>query len=399
MKQIHCLSHDVASDSQAAQQIVAGVAPEGATTVIYVRQKRLLFHQRTINAIALDSQTWLNLLERFNVMPSFLELVHENNGGNFCYVSYDEGRAGTIATANKASFHVAYKIGGWGDHETAVYARHDMATNSSFVLVVGLLSNCLEKAMSLFQRAPGATIFHVLLELATSELDIIERMRWSWDFDTQDLEAKRGHLPRYADICEVDTSGTQISAGTLGNLRDALAQKVSLAESQYDQIQQLRLRVLAQLNVTRTLITQRDMQLNIEIATAAKRDSEVMRGIAAMTMIFLPATFAATFFSMVFFQVGRESSTRFLVDGKIWLYPAITLPLTVGIVSWYFIWSWGWSSRSQSQLMLDTKTGNEDMAVSSTRAAFIARQALNERSPPDQKTIGEYPNRYGWYAQ
>jgi hypothetical protein len=66
-------------------------------------------------------------------------------------------------------------------------------------------------------------------------------------------------------------------------------------------------RIDAQLAITKTLIARRDSKLNIEIAKAVKQDSELIKDIAAVTMILLPATFPATFFSMAFFHVGTDS--------------------------------------------------------------------------------------------
>lgn len=64
---------------------------------------------------------------------------------------------------------------------------------------------------------------------------------------------------------------------------------------------------MRQLAITNTLIARRDSKLNIEIAKAVKQDSELMKDIAAVTMILLPATFPTTFFSMAFFHVGTDS--------------------------------------------------------------------------------------------
>ncbi|KAI9800018.1 MAG: hypothetical protein M1833_003547 [Piccolia ochrophora] len=52
------------------------------------------------------------------------------------------------------------------------------------------------------------------------------------------------------------------------------------------------------------------------IAVETKRDSSAMKTIAAVTMVFLPATFVATFFSMVFFHVGSETTTNFTVNSN-----------------------------------------------------------------------------------
>jgi hypothetical protein len=48
-----------------------------------------------------------------------------------------------------------------------------------------------------------------------------------------------------------------------------------------------------------------------------------------VAMIFLPATFVAIHFSMVFFHVGDECPVRLMVGHHIWLYPAVAVPLTV----------------------------------------------------------------------
>jgi Mg2+ and Co2+ transporter CorA len=116
------------------------------------------------------------------------------------------------------------------------------------------------------------------------------------------------------------------------------------------QINGLYARVAAQQDVTKTLIAQWDTQINIEIAKAAKRDSELMKGITVVTMVFLPATFMATFFSMVFWHVGAEKKVHLLVNRWIWLYPAVTLPLMVTVLTWYWAFSWNWGHFLQDNL-------------------------------------------------
>lgn len=419
-------------------KIIDTVSPTGATTIIYMRQKRFWFPQRTTYAIGLDEETWMKLLERFEIPSNVVELIYENNGGNFCHASETE----TAETV----FHVAYKIGGWGDHEHMAYARHELDSNNAFILVTGYVPNCLNKLHTLYEQAPQANIFHAMLELATSELDLVERMRWNWDSDTQDLEAKTGfsslqvsgviplpveqlasnkegyvtldglrdigwgselvvatyrslltHLRRYTQLINSrpHVKVQPLHASVIERIRDVLRQRLSIAEIQHSQISQLGLRVRAQLDVTSTLITQRNMELNIEIANATKRDSEIMRGIAFVTMVFLPATFVATFFSMSSF--GAEQSTLVMLPG-IWVYPAVTLPLTAVIALWYFL-----SSRLQIQYAMGRMRRNsrpEGEVVINTRAAFIARQALKERLVSGTASdFQERPNQYGWIAE
>jgi Mg2+ and Co2+ transporter CorA len=149
-------------------------------------------------------------------------------------------------------------------------------------------------------------------------------------------------MTQYQEICHSIPS-ERIDHGVYQNLLEAIDLKISLGRHQYDQIVQLQARLSAQHDVTTTLMAQRDSQLTIDIAEATKRDSELMRGIAAVTMIFFPATFVATFFSMVFFHVGDEASVRLMVDRQIWMYPVVTVPLTIFIAAWYFAWTLGWT--------------------------------------------------------
>ena len=364
----------VATTTEDAMDIMNTSILENTTTVVYVRQRRLYFAQRARHFVGLEERTWLKLLEAYEVPPNALELIHDNNGGQFCNISEDE--------ENGCTFHIGYKMGNWGNGECSVYARHELRSNKAFILVTGEVSRCLDKLEDLYLRAPRANIFHALLELASAELGTVERLRWNWDFQTQELESKTAfsvfqvlgsqplpedqlvfnrkdyvtldglrlvswgsrqaastfralltNLPRYATLCETNHN-RRLSHRVSYNLKDALEQRISLADTQSSQIEHLRLRVQTQLEITRTLITQRDVQVNIQLASAAKRDSEIIRGIAFITMIFLPATFVATFFSMAIFGVTDD---RLITLPGIWLYPAVTLPMTACIAIWYFL--------------------------------------------------------------
>lgn len=95
-------------------------------------------------------------------------------------------------------------------------------------------------------------------------------------------------------------------------------------------------RTKAQIDTVYSMIGQRDNRLNIETATAARRDSNDMRVIAAVTLIFLPGTFTATLFSTTFFNFQNRGSK--IVSWWLWLYFVVTVLLsTVVIVGWIFI--------------------------------------------------------------
>ncbi|KAL8661329.1 MAG: hypothetical protein Q9202_005694 [Teloschistes flavicans] len=92
-------------------------------------------------------------------------------------------------------------------------------------------------------------------------------------------------------------------------------------------------------------MTQNDGRTNIAIAEASrriafetKRDSDAMKTIAALTMVFLPATFVATLFGMVFFTVDSGRSSKLRVNPYWWVYLAATIPLTMLTVGAWLGW-------------------------------------------------------------
>lgn len=61
-------------------------------TIVHLQQRRLYLRKATTSSISVDRPTWLSLLERFRVIPSFLELLHNNNGGTLSFISHDDSR-------------------------------------------------------------------------------------------------------------------------------------------------------------------------------------------------------------------------------------------------------------------------------------------------------------------
>ncbi|KAL8745835.1 MAG: hypothetical protein Q9190_002064 [Brigantiaea leucoxantha] len=92
--------------------------------------------------------------------------------------------------------------------------------------------------------------------------------------------------------------------------------------------------------------SQNDSRTNISIAEASRRialetrmDSDAMKTIAALTMVYLPGTFVATLFGMVFFTVSSTGAeTRFSVNSKWWIYLSATIPLTMVTVAVWLGW-------------------------------------------------------------
>ncbi|KAI0902426.1 hypothetical protein F4806DRAFT_446988 [Annulohypoxylon nitens] len=102
------------------------------------------------------------------------------------------------------------------------------------------------------------------------------------------------------------------------------------------------------------IMAQKESKLNLEIASqqrrvahATKRDGTAMKTLSLLGAVFLPGTFMASVFSMTFFDfnVGPDdgSSANSSGDGatvskKLWVYFAVTIPLTVIILLfWYYL--------------------------------------------------------------
>ncbi|KIX05485.1 uncharacterized protein Z518_06357 [Rhinocladiella mackenziei CBS 650.93] len=97
-----------------------------------------------------------------------------------------------------------------------------------------------------------------------------------------------------------------------------------------------------------------DARLNIMIAQnsaiaaeEARRDSSSMKTIAALTLIFLPATFVASIFSMSMFNWQAESGG--LVTSRwIWVYFVIAIPLTLMVLVFWILW-YKWTQAKYSK--------------------------------------------------
>ena len=84
------------------------------------------------------------------------------------------------------------------------------------------------------------------------------------------------------------------------------------------------------------LVTQQDSETNMSIAQATKNDSAAMKTIAALTMIFLPATAVSSFFGMAFFN-GQGGG--FSVTSDWWLFLVSTIPITVVLFLVWLNWN------------------------------------------------------------
>lgn len=101
-----------------------------------------------------------------------------------------------------------------------------------------------------------------------------------------------------------------------------------------------------------SLLQQRNEALNLAMAKsshlmmqAALRDNATMKTIAVMTMVFLPSTAVASFFSMQMFNWSADDSGD-VVSRWLWVFFVVALPLTGIVVG---LW-WVWVKRSESRI-------------------------------------------------
>ncbi|KAJ3512949.1 hypothetical protein NM208_g15252 [Fusarium decemcellulare] len=96
-----------------------------------------------------------------------------------------------------------------------------------------------------------------------------------------------------------------------------------------------------QLELSRDVMIGQEISLiNLDVAKMARRDGSLMRSIATLGMVFLPATFVSTFFSMGFFQWGEgEAKEGQILSPYFWIYVVVTVALTIPIILIFYFCS------------------------------------------------------------
>ena len=93
------------------------------------------------------------------------------------------------------------------------------------------------------------------------------------------------------------------------------------------------------------MLSRVNMQLQVlynlmqsRIGDETLRDSSAMKSIALLTMVFLPSTALATIFSMGSFFSQTSDNAHLIVSREIWIFGAITAPITIFVVATYLVW-------------------------------------------------------------
>lgn len=184
-----------------------------------------------------------------------------------------------------------------------------------------------------FRPVERATMDRALREASGGE--------WRWQTDSSKLHeiAKHGiYLSEAATAAILALDGIIQYVEKLSSGADAESlSKATISELEYRRSAfrstQLRLssldkRIANVISLTFSLVTQRDSRLLMH-------DSNAMKGIALLTLVFLPMTGIATLFSTPFFDV---SNGRLGVATSFWVFWVITLSLTGALVAFWFWW-------------------------------------------------------------
>ena len=84
------------------------------------------------------------------------------------------------------------------------------------------------------------------------------------------------------------------------------------------------------------IVSQDEAHTSVEIAKAAKTDSEAMKVTSLVALVFLPPTFISAIFSTTFFNFGADEYS-WVMSRKFYIYWAVALPITLtGVLLWYF---------------------------------------------------------------
>ena len=369
------LEYDLQFDNAGltALQDFGSLAPEGSR-IVFLPQRRSYSTSMSTIQLTVDRATWERLLTTLMIPPNVVELLHENNGGSWQHVSQcsdnAEAHGEDAEHMGPCAYHICFKTSQF----ELMYARHDFHSKRSLVLIMGdKLELERQRLTSQFRDLAAVHLFHILLAVLGTWLRKLEQSRWSLDFEVQQLEQSTGSGRLLDEMQPLEPS--QLSelrnktAGTQGWIRSvvrhsfvagehfrvledaspkfqllqghqdevwqhqfagALGQYQSQQKFQAGQARELSGRIDMQWSVIAESLAKHDNDLTISMAQKARSDSLLMRQMTTISIIFLPATFLATFFSMIFFHVDATGALS--MSKYIWIYFALTSAISLAIV-------------------------------------------------------------------
>lgn len=159
-----------------------------------------------------------------------------------------------------------------------------------------------------------------------------------------------GHLlrdhERLGRLAELQ--GTYIDHATHGRVRDDLLMLHDLCDDRHRRIMNLQRRTSNFVTLLYNLITGHDSTINLKIATESakiardtRKDSASMKIIAAMTLLYLPATFVCSLFgtNLIALDTSTANGEPALIVSRLWwIYLAFAVPLTAFTMIGFLVW-------------------------------------------------------------
>lgn len=91
-----------------------------------------------------------------------------------------------------------------------------------------------------------------------------------------------------------------------------------------------------EISLAYNMVAQSDARISVAIGRATQRDSEAMKTVAFLTLLFLPSTFVSAVFSTSFFDYDSGADS-WNVSSKFWVYWVVAVPITlVTALLWYY---------------------------------------------------------------
>jgi Mg2+ and Co2+ transporter CorA len=111
-------------------------------------------------------------------------------------------------------------------------------------------------------------------------------------------------------------------------------------------------RLLNEIQLAFHVVLQYDSGTSVTIAKATREDSEAMKTIATLTLVFLPPTFVSTIFGMTFFNFDADMGWS--VSDMFWVYWACAIPMTLTTIGLWYKWpqlsAWGRADKERISL-------------------------------------------------
>ena len=381
--QVREVLQDTRSATSVRDLLALSSLPSQHTRIFFLGARRHYnLPRETYCSFTTTAGTWRQILDAGNVPPSAVELLYDRNGGYWFFTTYCSNNKCAQSSSRSdqdtvCAYHIALKVSTWLGNECFLYARHDLHARNNFVLIAGTgHSGVMTHLQEQFTYTRPPHLFSVICAVTTKWMNDIASIGLEQDFATQQLESETGFSNRFYQtqplrpdqlslrkslvitsenlhsacraslilqdittflITELSEDGTYYLTSEKRpprpfpmprlemQLTQQLRQRAVQLGTMKNQLQSLIRRVDAQWQITTALMSQHNTNLTMQMAKDSRNDSILVRRIAFVTIIFLPATFMATFFSMSFFHV---SDGRLTVSKWIWLYVVCTLPLT-----------------------------------------------------------------------